>query len=124
VNIAVLLLAGVSLAVAACGSGSTVPSTVTRTFVLTEPGNTTLEAVITTSHANADLIKSDLAATEPAGAAFSTLNGDAHTLPSVCASSFQTSHGPVHIAVFASVAFPPTICQQLVKLGTSTPSAT
>ena len=60
---------------------------VTRTSVLTEPGNTTLEAVATASSEDADLFKSDLAATEPSSAAFTTKDGDQHTLPRVCESS-------------------------------------
>jgi hypothetical protein len=117
-KIAGLLVAGVSLALAACGSSS-----VTRTFVLTEPGNTTLEAVVTASSENLDLFKNDLAATEPSGAAFTTKDGDQHTLARVCSSSFQTPDGTANLAIFAAIAFPTTICQELVKLATTTPSA-
>ena len=119
-KIAVLLAAGVGLGLAACGSDSTV----TKTFVLAEPGNATLEAVVTLSSQDADLFQRDLAATEPSGAAFSTKDGDQHTMPRVCESDFHTQHGAGHIAVFGGSFFPATICQELVQLGASTPSPT
>jgi len=120
VRIAVLLVAGVGLGLAACGSDSTV----TKTFVLAEPGNVTLEAVVTASSQNADLFKSDLASTEPPGAAFTARDGDQHTMPRVCASDFHTQNGTVHLAIFAASYFPTSICQELAQLGTSSPSPT
>lgn len=118
-KMAAVVAAGVGLGLAACGS-----STVTKTFVLSEPGNATLEAVVTSDSQDADLFQRDLAATEPSGATFSTKDGDQHSMPRLCESDFHTQHATGHITVFGASYFPASICQQLIQVATSTPSPT